>query len=139
MASTAKSGKLVLLKIETDTPGTFEPVLSARNNSFSINHTTVDVTTKLDDGWTAILSGGGVTTLETSVSGVFLNTPYDKKLRSHGVTGEQFEAEIVVGNGDKFAGTFIATKMTIGGEYNGAESYDLSLQNVGAITYTPAP
>lgn len=139
MASTATSGKLVLLKIETDTPGTFVPVMSARNNSFSVNHSTVDVTTKLDEGWTSILSGGGVTTLETSVSGIYLNTAYDKKLRGYGVTGEQFEAEIVLGSGDKFAGTFICTKMQVGGEYNNAETYDLSLQNVGAVTFTPAP
>lgn len=134
----ANSGKLVLFSLKTGVD-TYTPVLSAKSNSFTINHSTIDTTTKVDAGWSSILSGGGITSFETTMDGVFLNTEYDKTLRGYGVTGEEFEGKLVTGNTDSFTGKFIITGMDIGGNFDGAETYSFKIQNSGAIVYTAAP
>lgn len=133
------AGKLVLLKIEGTTPGTFEAVMSAKSNSFSINHSVIDTTTKADAGWDSKLSGGGITSFETSLSGTYLGTVLDKKLQGYAFTGEEFLGEIVTGDGSKYEGTFLITKADTGGEFDGVQTYNYSIVNVGPIEFTPAP
>lgn len=137
--SNAKNGSLMLLKIESDTPGTFVAVMSAKSNNFTINNSTVDVSTKLDANWGALLSGGGTKELTCSLEGIFLNTDYDKQVRALGFSGEEHKYEIVTSNGDKFAGLFVITSMTCTGARGEAETYSASLRNSGEITFTPAP
>lgn len=134
----ANSGKLVLFSLKTGVD-TYTPVLSAKSNSFTINHSTIDTSTKADAGWSSILSGGGVTSFDCSMDGVFLNTEYDKTLRGYGVSGAEFEGKLVTGNGDIFVGKFICTSMDVGGSFDGAETYSFKIQNVGEIVYTAAP
>lgn len=134
----ANSGKLVLFSVKTGVD-TYTPVLSAKSNSFTINHSTIDTSTKADAGWSSILSGGGITSFDTTMDGIFLNTEYDKTLRGYGVTGEEFEGKLVTGNGDSFTGKFIITSMDIGGSFDGAETYSFKIQNVGAITFATTP
>ena len=69
MATGATSGKLVLLKIGSG--GTATTIATARTNSFTINHTVVDTSTKRDGGWGSILSGVGVTSLTFALYVVF--------------------------------------------------------------------
>ena len=135
----ANSGKLVLLKIEGDTPGQYDTIVNAKSNTFNVNHTVVDITTKATNGWGSILEGGGITTIDTSLSGVFENDAVNKKMRALGFAGGKFNGQIVTGNGDKFQGAFIITKMTVGGVFNEAETFDFTIQNSGEITFTPAP
>lgn len=130
----AKSGKLVLLSVKDG--ATYVPIMSARSNSFSINRTQIDTSTKEDGGWTATLAGGGVTTIETTVSGIFKNSAADKKLRALGISGDSFEGKITLSNGDEFAGNFVITSMEFGGEYDNAETYSASIVNDGEITFT---
>lgn len=137
--STAKNGSLVLLKIETATPGTFEAVLSAKSNNWTINNSTVDVSTKVDGQWGALLSGGGTKELTVSLEGIFLDTAYDKDVRALGYSGEEHKYQMVMSNGDKLEGLFVITSMTVTGARGEAETYSVSLRNSGVITFTPAP
>ena len=135
----AKNGSLVLLKIETATPGTFEAVLSAKSNNFTINNSTVDVSTKADGNWGALLSGGGTKELTVSLEGIFFDTEYDNQVRALGFSGEEHKYQMVTSNGDKFEGLFVITSMTVTGARAEAETYSVSLRNSGVITFTPAP
>lgn len=137
--STAKNGSLVLLKIETATPGTFVPVLSAKSNNFTWNNSTVDVSTKLDGRFGAKLSGGGTTEMTVSLEGIFLDTEYDKQLRELGVSGAEHKYQMVLSNGDKFEGLFVITSMTCTGARGESETYSFNLANSGEVTFTPAP
>lgn len=131
----AKSGKLVVLSVGTGQSAV--PVMSARTNSFTVNHTTVDVTTKKDAGFAALLSGGGITEVTCSLEGIFLNETYDKQLEQFGFDGSSNAYTLTTSNGAKFEGNFIITAFTVGGTYNEAQTYSFSLKNDGAITYTP--
>lgn len=137
----AKSGKLVLLQLGTGAGAT--TIASARTNSFTINNSIVDTTTKKDNGWGSTLSGGGVREMTISLEGVFDDeATYDQTLRQYGIDGSSNEYTMIVSNGDKFEGNFVITSYTVGGTYNEAETFSMSLRNDGEITYTaatPAP
>lgn len=135
--SNAKNGSLVVLKIESDTPGTFVPVMSAKSNSFTINNSTVDVSTKADGNWGALLSGGGTREMTISLEGIFLDTDYDSQVRALGVNGEEHKYQMVMSNEDKFEGLFVITSFTNTGVRGDAETYSASLRNSGEITFTP--
>lgn len=130
----ATSGKLVLLKLGTGVTTT--AVMSARSNSFTINSTVVDTTTKADNGWGSLLDGGGVREMTVSLEGIFLDETYDNTLRGYGVDASSNAYTIVTGNGDKFEGNFVITSYGVGGEYANAETYSISLRNDGPITFT---
>jgi predicted secreted protein len=135
MATGATSGKLVLLQLGTTSPVT---IATARNNGFTINHTIVDTTTKKDNGWGSILAGGGITDLTISLDGVFENNTYEKTLRQYGIDGSSNLYTIVTGNGDTFAGKFIISSYAVGGAYNAAETFTISMKNDGEIVFTPS-
>lgn len=134
MTTGALSGKLVLLALGTTSPIT---IATAKTNSFTINHTVIDTTTKKDGGWGSILSGGGVTEMTVSLEGVFQNQTYDKTLRGYGVDGTSNAYTITTGHGDSFAGNFVITSYAVGGDMAGAETFTVSLRNDGEIVYTP--
>ena len=133
----AKNGSLVLLKIETDTPGTFIEVLSAKSNNFTINNSTVDVSTKADGNWGALLSGGGTKEMTISLEGVFKDEEADKVIRALSISGEEHKYQMVTSNEDKWEGLFVITSMTCTGARGDAETYSVSLRNSGVVTYTP--
>ena len=136
MATGATSGKLVLLKIGSGV--TAVTVGTARNNGFTINHTQVDTTTKKEGGWGSTLAGGGVTEMTISLEGIFENETYDKTLRAAGIAGTSDEYTIITGNGDTFVGNFVITSYQVGGAYNEAETFNISLKNDGEVVYTPS-
>ncbi len=137
--STAKNGSLVLLKIETDTPGTFEAVMSAKSNNLTWNNSAEDISTKVDGRFGAKLSGGGTTEMTVSLEGIFLDTEYDKQLRALGVSGKEHKYQMVLSNGDKFEGLFVISSMTVTGTRGAAESYSFNMVNSGEVEYTVAP
>jgi TP901-1 family phage major tail protein len=131
---TATSGKLVLLQLGSGVSAT--SIATARTNSFTINHTVVDTTTKKDGGFGSILAGGGTTSITISLEGVFNDETYDNTLRGYGFNGSSNEYTIIMGNGDKIVGKFIITSYTVGGAYNEAETFSATLQNDGIVTFT---
>jgi predicted secreted protein len=128
-------GRLVLLQLGTTSPVS---VLTAKTNSFTINHSVVDVTTKKTNGWGAILNGGGITDLKVTLDGIMENETYDATLRASAVSGSSNGYTLVTGNGDKFVGNLVITSYTVGAAYNDSETYQIALQNDGEITFTPA-
>lgn len=134
----AKSGKLVLLQLGSGVSAV--TIASARTNSFTINNSIVDTTTKKDGGWGSTLSGGGVREMTVSLEGVFDDAEtYDQTLRGYGIDGSSNEYTMITSNGDTFVGNFVITSYTVGGTYNEAETFSMSLRNDGAIVYTAAP
>lgn len=133
----AQSGKLVLLGVKIAPATTYTDVLSARSNDLQFQHQSTDVSVKGDDAWTSKLNT--TRTVTTSLEGVFLDTDYDVYLRQKGVDGTPFDGQIKTSNMDTFTGTFVITSMTIGGQLDGAETYNFSVESVGAVTYTKAP
>lgn len=137
MAVEARSGKLVLLQLGSGAGAT--TIATAKTNSMTINHTVVDTTTKKENGWGSILSGGGVHEMTISLEGIYHNESYDRTLRGYGMDGTSQEYTIINGHGDTWVGNFVITSYGIGGEMGGSETFTASLRNDGEVVYTQGP
>lgn len=134
--NSAKSGKLVVFSVEV-TPGTFSPVLSARENSFSMSASEIDTSCKADGNFGSSLAGDIKVT--STLSGPYRDTAEDKYLRSVFLSQEPISGKYVTSSGDVFQGYWTLLKYDVTGAKGGAEEFSIDLTNFGEITYTPAP
>ena len=138
----AQKGSAFLLKDNaTGTPAT---IGGLRSTSMTVNGEIVDITTKDSstmvtsggDKGREILSAGGIRSLSISASGVFLDGATDENVRDAAFKGELNAYQLVFGNGDTVDGTFAITSYERAGEFNGEETFSLTLESSGVITFT---
>jgi len=132
----AKSGKLVVFSVEM-VAGTFTPVLSARENSFSMSAAEIDTSSKADGNFGSSIPGDIKVT--STLSGPFLDTEADNYLRGVFLSQEPISGKYVTSNGDVFQGYWSVLKYDVSGSKGGAEEFSIDLTNCGAITLTKAP
>lgn len=131
----ARSGKLVIFSVEM-VAGTFTPVLSARENSFSMSAAEIDTSCKADGNFGSSLPGD--ISVTSTLSGPYRDTSEDKYLRSVFLSQEPISGKYVTSNGDVFQGYWVLLKYDVTGAKSGAEEFSIDLKNFGEITYTPA-
>lgn len=131
-------GRNLLVKIETSTPGTFITVAGMRSTGISLNNTMIDVTTKDDGLWRKQIAGG-IRSAEISGAGVFRNDASHKRMMVLFETAVPFAAQVVTQDGDLWAGSFALTKLERAGEFDKEETYNITLESCGAVTFTEAP
>ena len=140
----AQKGSAFLLKDNsTGTPAT---IGGLRSTSMSINGEMVDITTKDSNAFITsgndkardLLQGGGIRSMSISASGVFTDSSTENILRGFAFDGAIQNYDLVFGDGSKVAGAFLITSYERAGEYNGEETYSVSLESHNTITYTNA-
>ncbi len=137
----AKKGSLFLLKVG-DGGGTevFTTVAGIRATSLTINNATVDVTTKDSAGMRELLAGGGIQSMSLSANGVFTDATVEEMVRGYAAANSINNYEIYSGgdgsSGDKWEGAFIITSYGRSGDFNNEESFTISLESSGAVTFT---
>lgn len=134
--TTAKSGKLVVFSVEM-VPGTYTPILSARENSFSMSAAEIDVSSKGDGNFGASIPGD--ISVTSTLSGPFLDTEADNYLRGIFLSQEPISGRYITSNGDQFSGRWVLLKYDISGSKGDAETFSIDLKNYGEVVYTPAP
>ena len=136
---TSQSGSLVLLKVgDNGGPESFATVGGMLVTSFAHYNKGVDVTSKDSGGWRELLENGGAKSMVISGSGRFEDSAAEALVRSYAIGGLIRHYEITFGNGDLLSGAFQILTYQRGGNYNGIETYTLSLASSGPITFTPA-
>jgi TP901-1 family phage major tail protein len=115
---------------------TFTAVAGMRSTSMTLNAEQVDVTTKDGTPWRKLLANAGIKSMSISLSGVFDNAASLTAMIGKFMGGTLDNYELVSGYGDKFAGKFLITSIERAGEHNGEETYTMSLESGGEITYT---
>ena len=141
----AQKGSALLLKA-TPTGGSETTIAGLRSTSMTINGEMVDITTKDSDplvsgGSTkgrALLVGAGISSMSMSASGVFTDSALENEVRERAQKGTIDTYKLVFGDGDNIAGSFQITSYERAGEYNGEETYSLTLESSGQITHTSA-
>ena len=141
----AQKGSALLLKA-TPTGGSETTIAGLRSTSMTINGEMVDITTKDSDplvsgGSTkarALLAGGGVSNMAISASGVFTDSALENDIRVRAQKGQIDSYKLVFGDGDNIVGNFQITSYERAGEYNGEETYSLTLESSGQVTHTSA-
>ena len=140
----AQKGSALLLKATLS--GTESTVAGLRSTSMSINGETVDITNKSSDPLVSggstkareLLAGGGVSSMSISAAGVFTDSALENDIRVRAQKGQIDTYKLVFGDGDNITGSFQITSYERAGEYNGEETYSLTLESSGQITHTSA-
>ena len=138
-----KGSSFLLKDNSTGTPAT---IGGLRSTSMTINGEAVDITTKDSNAFISsgndkardLLQGGGVRSMTISASGVFTDSSTENLVRGFAFDGAIQNYDLVFSDGSKIAGAFLITSYERAGEYNGEETYSLTLESSNTITYTNA-
>ena len=138
-----KGSSFLLKENSTGTPAT---VGGLRSTSMTINGEAVDITTKDSNAFISsgndkardLLQGGGVRSMSISASGVFTDSSTENLVRGFAFDGAIQNYDLVFSDGSKIAGAFLITSYERAGEFNGEETYSITLESSNTITYTNA-
>ena len=138
-----KGSSFLLKENSTGTPAT---VGGLRSTSMTINGEVVDITTKDSNAFITsgndkardLLQGGGVRSMSISASGVFTDSSTENLVRGFAFDGAIQNYDLIFSDGSKIAGAFLITSYERAGEFNGEETYSLTLESSNTITYTNA-
>ena len=138
-----KGSSFLLKDNSTGTPAT---IGGLRSTSMTINGEAVDITSKDSNAFISsgndkardLLQGGGVRSLTISASGVFTDSSTENILRGFAFDGAIQNYDLVFSDGSKIAGAFLITSYERAGEFNGEETYSVTLESSNTITYTNA-
>ena len=139
-----QKGSSFLLK--DNSGGSAVTIGGLRSTSMSINGEMVDITDKDanafissgNDKARTLLQGGGVRSMSLSASGVFTDSSTENLVRGFGFDGAIQNYDLVFSDGSKIAGAFLITSYERAGEFNGEETYSVTLESSGTVTYTNA-
>ena len=138
-----KGSSFLLKDNSTGTPAT---IGGLRSTSMTINGEAVDITSKDSNAFISsgndkardLLQGGGVRSMTISASGVFTDSSTENILRGFAFDGAIQNYDLVFSDGSKISGAFLITSYERAGEFNGEETYSLTLESSNTITYTNA-
>ena len=138
-----KGSSFLLKDNSTGTPAT---IGGLRSTSMTINGEAVDITSKDSNAFISsgndkardLLQGGGVRSMTLSASGVFTDSSTENILRGFAFDGAIQNYDLVFSDGSKIAGAFLITSYERAGEFNGEETYSVTLESSNTITYTNA-
>lgn len=134
----AYGGKDFILKLG-DGGGSevFTMIGGLRATSLSINAEAIDVTHQGSSQWKTLLNGAGIKSFSISGSGVFEQDATLAQIRVDILAQTLRNFQVVEhSSGDYFQGAFKITSLERAGDYNNEQSWSISLESSGAITYT---
>ena len=132
---TAQKGRNVLVKYNS-TGSTFVAVGGAREMTLTINNEPVDITNSDDAGVRKLLEGAGVNSISIKLQGVYVEDAAAAAIRTDASTNAHRSYQFVVpGSSAKtYEGSFMVASYEEAGSYNGAATYNLTLESAGVVT-----
>lgn len=129
-------GRTLLLK--TGSGGGAVTVAAMRTTRFVVNGETVEITNKDSAGMRTLLDAAGAAKLTVSASGLLSGNAQatDFITKALGRTIDAYRLEF--DNGDVIEGSFQTTQFEAAGDYNGEQTYSLTLESSGSLTLTAA-
>ncbi len=130
-----KGGVNLLLQVETATD-VYALVGGLRSKSFSFNSESIEVTNHGSDEWKTLLDGNGIRSVSLSGSGVHngdadtLDHIEDSSVANALTKFRVMDAD---NNGRTYTGLFKIVSFERAGEYNGEQTYSISLESSGEI------
>ena len=136
---TAKKGKDLLLKVDTDGEGDFFTVAGLRARTLAFNAASVDVTDQESAAqWRELLEGAGIKTARITGSGIFKDAASDETLRGLFFGGTIRDWQVIVPDFGTVAGAFQITSLEYSGRHDGEMSFELGLDSAGALSFDAA-
>lgn len=112
---------------------TYLLVEGARLNGWKISQEEVEVTDGSDEGWRRLLSGAGLRSLELNISGLYLGSEGECRLRDLAFSGAAFECELTLDQGSAVRGRFIALNLNFESALNEEATYEATLRSAGLV------
>lgn len=142
MASTsisAKKGRNFLLQLGNGTsPESYTTIGGMRVTDITLNGNPVDITNKSSGGWQEMLPGAGVRSVDITAQGIFDASQAGNHavLEAAALNGGDLVAlRILSETGDYFVGFWSVATYKRAGNYNDAETFDMTLRSHGVITH----
>jgi TP901-1 family phage major tail protein len=133
-----QAGKLFKVELQnTGSPATYTAFLSARSSDFTINNGQVDVTALDSAGWKQLLQGAGIQDFAITLQGVFADNLQEQTAAGAAMANTFVNLKLISGNTDTWAGSFAISSYKRAGTFNGEETYSMTLNSSGVVTYTP--
>ncbi len=139
---TAKKARLLLLKVDVagTSPTVYTTVAGGRSKTVTINNELVDITDDQSAPYRKLLEDAGLRSISLSFSGVFKDEDAIRKIEQDGAhSGLALDCQIVMPNGDEILGSFIVSSFEFAGEFNGEQTYALTLENADVWIFNRAP
>jgi len=127
-------GRSLLLKLGTG--GSAVTVAAMRSTRFTVNGETVEATNKDSNGMRLLLADGGVAKLSISANGLLSGIAQSTDLIARTLARSLDAYRLEFDNGDVIEGSFQLTSFEVTGDYNGEQTYALSLESSGALAMT---
>ncbi len=137
MTQSARTGRSLLLYDGTGGGATL--IAAMRTTSFTIQGATVDVTDKSSTGqYRELLAGAGVVSVSVSARGLLSGSTQTQTLVTRAISRTVDSYKIAFDNGDTLEGPFQLVQFEAAGNYNDEQTYQLSLESGGSLTFTTA-
>ena len=133
----AQKGRDVLVKFNT-TGNTFVAVGGARESTLTIANEQVDITNADSAGVRTLLEGAGNNSVSIKLQGVYVDDTTIGLVRAKAGTNAFGVFQLVTAgtNGVTYEGSFQVSSFEEAAAYNGAQTYNMTLDSAGAITIT---
>lgn len=135
--TTARPGRTLLIR---DGLLSTSPAIAAmRTTGFRLDGQTVDVTDKDSPGQhRELLAGAGVSSLSLTAGGLLTGSAQTQTLVTRTLTRSTDGYRLEFDNGDTITGLFQLTRFEATGDYNREQTYSLTLESAGELTFTGA-
>jgi TP901-1 family phage major tail protein len=132
-----QKGRAVLIKYNTGTT-IFAAIGGAREITLTIANEPVDVTNADSAGVRQLLEGAGVNSVSIKLQGVYVDDAALEALRTDAATNvhRKFQLTIPGTNTVTYEGIFMIASFEEAGSYNGAMTYNITLESASAVTIT---
>ncbi len=134
----AQKGSLVLIKVGDGANPTevFTTVGGLRTSRLTLNNQSVDTTNKDSGIWRQLLSAAGMRSISISGTGVFTNVASEETVRGYAFAGSVNNYRFCFPNGNYISGAFHIGSYERAGNHDGEETYALTLESAGTITFS---
>lgn len=133
----ARKGRNIAIYIsDGSSPPNWLRLAGLQSRTISVNNELVDITNDDTAPQREVLTGAGMKTLTISGSGVFKDEASINAIEdlAHNPDSNQQEFLIQFENGVRIQGVFHVSTFEFSGEYNGAQMYNMTLENAGPWT-----
>lgn len=127
-------GSECLLRIsDGEQAASFHLVEGIRLNGWKVTQEEVEVTDLGDQGWRRLLSGAGLRTLEVNLSGLYLGSRGEQRLREVAFSGTAVACELTLDQGVAVRGAFVASELQFESAINEEATYAATLRSAGPV------
>jgi TP901-1 family phage major tail protein len=133
----AQSGILVLIKVGNGAgPEVFTTVGGLQASSIKLDNQAFDTSNVISGNWRQLLANAGISSITISGGGIFTDAASEKTVRGYAFSNSINNYQFVFANGDYLTGAFQIVSYERDGNYNDVETYSITLDSAGAISFT---